>query len=128
MKGKAKAFLTLLNDEWTDSIASPALQTLQERKLTKKEQLPSTSDLKKLLAYATTAMGTEVRKLKDCPTPKTWHALSATLYVMITIFNKRRGGEVAKVRVDSFDDRENDEHNEDVYQSLSVFERQLVKR
>lgn len=131
MKDEAKAFYTLLRDEWTDSVSSPALQTLQERRLTKrdKDQIPETSDLKLLDTYANVAMTKEAAQIKDCPCPKTWRALCATMFVIITIFNKRRGGEVAKLRTSSFEEREGDgSHNAELLQSLSALEKQLVKR
>ena len=129
MESEVNDFYTLLRDEWTDNISSPALQTLQERKLTRTVSLPTTSDLKILHTSATEAIAKEMKDLRDCPCPKTWQALSNTLYVMITIFNKRRVGEVARVKVKNFENRCADaDHNEDLLESLSPLEKQLVKR
>ena len=129
MKSDVTDFHTLLRDEWTDTISSPALQTLQERKLTRKESLPTTSDLKRLLTSTQSAMLKEMSNLRSFPCPKAWRALSNTLYVMITIFNKRRGGEVARIRVRNFEDRcAGTEHNADLLESLSTVEKQLVNR
>ena len=109
MKSTAKSFHSLVTDDRTDSISSPAILTLEKRKLTRKEELTKTSDLKKLSTYANMKMKAYVSKLMVSLDINTWHDLCSAVFV--TVFNKRRGGEMARLRVKNFEDRHG-EHNE----------------
>ncbi len=111
MKSTAKSFHSLVTDDRTDSISSPAILTLEKRKLTRKEELTKTSDLKKLSTFAYMKMKAYVSKLMVSPDINTWHGLCSVVFVLVTVVNKRRGGEMARLRVTNSEDRQG-EHNE----------------
>ncbi len=80
---------------------------LEECKLRRKNKdLPRTSDLIRLNDYDETAMSEEVCELMDCPSVARWWDLANTIFVLLTIFNKCKGGEVSKIRLISFEERE----------------------
>ena len=73
----------------------------------------------------------EQGKLKSTPSEESWRALSHTIFVLVTVFNKRRGGEVSRIRVKAFEDREGSDMggvNKDLMETMSNLEQQLVKR
>ncbi|XP_033100262.1 uncharacterized protein LOC117103757 isoform X3 [Anneissia japonica] len=130
MQKDAENFRDLFRQEWTDTISSPALQVLKEREYTKKESLPTTEDLKKLHEYTNSCLDVECKKLKSDPCEANWRALTKTIFVLVTVFNKRRGGEVSRIRVSCFTDRQksNEGVHKDLMESLSSMEQQLAKR
>ena len=129
MKEDADNFQDLFRSEWNDSVSSQALQTLKERRYTATEKIPTTADLILLRKYTDTSSKTEIENLQKHPCASTWRSLAKTVFVIITVFNQRRGGEVAKMRVQSFLERSNSEDcHADIAHGLSNLEKKLVNR
>ncbi|XP_072027751.1 uncharacterized protein [Amphiura filiformis] len=129
MKEEADNFNELFQTEWTDKISSQSLQTLQERRYTSREKLPKTEDLQLLKAHKEKSLEAEMHMLKRYPSAAAWRALSKSVYVLITVFNKRRGGEVAKMQLSCFFDRDSaGGGHADILNCLSDLEKKLVNR
>ena len=70
---------------------------LKERKYFKADVIPLTSDLKKIASNASQQIIEEHHMFLQEPSSNTWRRLSKAVYVGLTLFNRRRGGEVAKM-------------------------------
>ncbi|XP_064643399.1 uncharacterized protein LOC135497602 [Lineus longissimus] len=126
---QSRTFLKLFNAEWTQSISTQALQSLKERRYNATEILPLTSDLLSFKNYLQQQLATSVQDLQDHQSSCSWRRLSEVLFCLVTLFNKRRGGEVAKMNLSCFVDRPkwNALANEEIVNSLSPLEVQLMK-
>ncbi|XP_064619453.1 uncharacterized protein LOC135482903 [Lineus longissimus] len=126
---KARRFTDLFNAEWMENISSHALQNLKERRYNATELLPVTSDVLVLKDHSARGLLLLEKKLADNPSPATWRRLSEAVFTSVTLFNKRRGGEVAKMHTSCFVKRPSwrADGNEDILRSLSPLEKRLLK-
>ncbi|KAJ8321044.1 hypothetical protein KUTeg_002631 [Tegillarca granosa] len=122
-------FMFMYTKNWSGKIGSLAHQTSVEDKFNKKEMLPLTKDLSKLQNYLDNEMPTQCQLVEKCPTKENWRILSYILLTKLTLFNFRRGNEVAAMQITKFNERGDWRgSNEEIYQSLSNFEQALAKR
>ena len=127
-----------MSREWKDHISTVALTSLATAKYNKIDLLPHTSDLMLLTKF----LRDEVMECMILYTNKkimgmtmnerrVWHRrLSRVVLAWVTIFNKRRGNEVAAMRLNSYVNRP-DWHknaNEEIQKSLSLAEKNMSKR
>ena len=59
--------------------------------------LPVTSDLRKLSLEADNQLLSTMEQHKKKPSYVTWRTLARAVFVVATLFNRRRGGEVARM-------------------------------
>eukprot|EP00057_Strongylocentrotus_purpuratus_P010120 XP_011664594.1 PREDICTED: uncharacterized protein LOC105438468 [Strongylocentrotus purpuratus] len=88
-KQDADNFKELFEAEWTDLIASPARQALKERVFFRVQDLPTTADLRRLLAFTEKAVVEGTAKLHTSSSSTDWRKLANTIFVASTVFNKR---------------------------------------
>lgn len=125
-------FEKLMEAEWNYRISHHSLTTLNDRRHNQPDLLPITSDLQKLKEYITAKIISLTSQLQATSRPalRTWRELSELVLNRLILFNKRRGGETARLRVETYTSRP-DWHkstNQDVVASLSDMEQQLFKR
>ena len=127
---EARTFEELLSKEWTDLISSKALQTLKERSYYKEQEIPETEDLIKLTKYTKERVDRGVKVLTQDATTENWHSLAKSVFVAATLFNQRRGGEVAEMPLHSFTGRPDPSRypNGELLKSLTTLERKLLSR
>ena len=92
---ESENFLKLLNNEYTDTIASNALNTLKRRKDNKLVELPLASDLKLLRAHLLKTIPEARSALETDTSYVNFRILALKVLVRLTVFNKRRTSEVA---------------------------------
>ena len=97
MKTEALDFYQLFEMEWTDKVSSHALQTLKERRYYKEEEVPETSDLIRINRVANERVQEGTKLLHENSNEENWQSLSRAVYVAATVFNHRRGAEVAEM-------------------------------
>lgn len=127
---EAESFGKLLQSEWTDTVATNAHNTLKRRKDQSVQLLPITEDLRSLRTYQMKEMRQCIDSLQDSPDYSTWRKLAQLTMTRMTIFNKRRGGEVSKMLLETYKTRPDWKSltNEEVMRSLQPMERTLLKR
>jgi len=130
MSSEAQTFLELFNGEWTELISSHALQSIKERRYNSVELIPVTADLLKLREFLSKELLTYEIELENSPSPSTWKCLSHVVFCLITLFNKRRGGEVSRMPLTCFTKRPNwkQNRNDDILKSLSPLELRLTEK
>ena len=123
-------FLKLHEQEWADKISVKALNSLAFRKHNKPECLPLTEDLLKLRKFQLEKMEELHQRLQIFPNTEIWRELATICLSRMIVFNKRRSGEAARLRIDVFNSRPdwNKNQNEEITSSLSPQEKELCKR
>lgn len=130
MEKEADAFLSLHSGEWTNKISSASLTSLKHRRYNNPDILPLTEDLIKLRKYQETSLVTFTDILKKDSTAYNWRRLRDIVYTRVVIFNKRRGGETARLPLSAFLNRPKWKNvaNDVLIESLKPLERKLLKR
>ncbi|XP_028415486.1 uncharacterized protein LOC114538508 [Dendronephthya gigantea] len=123
-------FLELYETEWGKKITSPAHDNLGLKKTNKPDVLPLTSDLMKLRDYLLEAIKKGTENLRRDRNKENFRVLSEVCLARLIMFNKRRGGETARMKLKAYQSRCNwrEHQNQEVFQSLSVSEKQLCEK
>lgn len=118
-----------MDAEWNTSISHHSIATLDERKY-KPDLLPITSDLQKLRQFIVSRISSLTVFLRAQPSLQKWRELVELVLVRFILFNKRRGGETAKILLKSYENRPDwsTTTSEDVIESLTAIEQHLFKR
>ena len=127
---QAESFGQLLQAEWTDAVASNAHNTLKRRKDQIIQVLPLTDDLRALRSYQIKEMRQCIDQLQEAASYSTWRKLAQLTMARMIIFNKRRGGEVSKLLLQTYITRPNWKNttNQEVMSSLQPLEQKLLDR
>ena len=123
-------YLQLHESEWAEKISAHALSTMASRKFNKGDLLPVTSDLVKLRSYLLVEIDVRCEALSQAPSPHTWMSLVEAVLSRLILFNKRRGGEAARMLIKSYKDRPVWQQfaNQEIAQSLSLLEQKISSR
>ena len=126
MRQEAEAYLAFHTSEYKDVISSTALSMLKDRKYNK----PQTEDLVKLKNYLEQTIVALTETLRQNASHSTWRQLSDVVLSRVITFNKRRGGEAAKLLLNAYSDRPqwDKSANSELIHSLQPLEKQLIKR
>ncbi|XP_072389472.1 uncharacterized protein [Diabrotica undecimpunctata] len=123
------SFMQLMKLEWNVRISSGAVATLNKRKMNAAQLLPITNDLLKLNKY----IDTYILSAKDDieseeRNHKSWVRLATLVLSRIILFNKRRSGEAARMKMSDYINRPRweDQSTDDIKESLTPIERKLA--
>lgn len=123
-------FEKLMEAEWNYRVSHHSLSTLDARKFNQPDLLPVTDNLQKLREFIIDNFNSLVHELERNTSLQPWRQLSEFVLDRLILFNKRRGGETAKLLLETYVSRPNwgKVTNDDVVHSLSEVEQQLFKR
>jgi len=126
-----KGFSNLCKLEWTDEVSRNATKTLYKRKRNKAKLLPLAEDVTKLNKYL--ELQTEKASKSICVENKSleikrlWRTIAETTLTHLIVFNRRRQGEVSKMKLEDYLNRPTSPVSSDVQSSLSRLEQELCK-
>lgn len=124
---KSSRFLQLCDESWTEEISTHALRTLGDQKRKKVKLIPLTSDCKKLIEYTKDKANDAYNALETSNSCiEAWSDLCEAALVQIILFNRRRQGEVSRMKMEDLDCARCGEH-EDVQHGLTDIEKKLCK-
>ena len=125
-------YIRLHQREWGDRISHAALSTLDLRKMNVQDTLPLTEDLVTLsnslrerIAEVTTSL---VGAHSSHEETKLYNELVTLTSASVTVFNKRRGGESARLLLETYVNRRRGATNKDIAATLSPLERKLAEK
>lgn len=118
-------FKRLYSSKWAELVSHCALNTLSDAKYNKPSTLPFTEDVQILHRYFDKSLETAFYNLKEEATTQNYAQLAKVTLAQIIVFNRRRAGEVSKMRLRSFHERDNTMLHEDVALGLSKTEQRL---
>ncbi|XP_064628861.1 uncharacterized protein LOC135488255 [Lineus longissimus] len=128
---KAQGFIELLEMEWTERVSTHALRTMGENKRNKVQLIPLTNDCVKLTKWlrekaAKAYLDVEMPTNTVSGTSAAWCELSDTLLSTVILFNRRRQGEVSRMKLADFV-QTHQSRQEDIMKAFSPFEQKLCK-
>ncbi|KAK4885661.1 hypothetical protein RN001_001932 [Aquatica leii] len=95
-------FLSILDLEWSVRISSNALATLQSRKLNSVDLLPVTGDLIKFSKFLECMIKETKNDMNKERSFQNWSKLASLTLSRIILFNKRRSGEAARMKIEHY--------------------------
>ncbi|XP_026119679.1 uncharacterized protein LOC113098803, partial [Carassius auratus] len=120
-----ETFKKLYSSKWSEMISHTALVTLNEAKFNKPSTLPFTQDVQSLHQLLEKTADTAFHKLQETASPQSYAELAKATLTRIIVFNRRRAGEVSKMPLKAFNERDGTSLHEDVAMGLSKFEQKL---
>ncbi|ROI46639.1 N-lysine methyltransferase KMT5A [Anabarilius grahami] len=123
-----RRFHTLHETKWSELVSHSALSNLSEAKYNKSTRLPLAKDVQKLQLYLGQQVELTKEKLADNPTAGSYAALAKVTLCQVILFNRRREGEVARMTVKNFEDRDMSQLNDDISTGLTEVEKRLCKQ
>ncbi|XP_048855405.1 uncharacterized protein LOC125739885 [Brienomyrus brachyistius] len=118
-------FKKLYSCKWSELVSHTALNTLNNAKYNKPLTLPFTEDVKLLHRHLQKSANDAICSLKEAATPQSYAELAKVTLSQIIVFNRRRSGEVSKMRIQSFHERDQTDLHEDIAMGLSETEQKL---
>lgn len=92
-----QTFKTFCTKKWSELVSHTALTTLTEGHFNKPSTLPFTEDVQRLHRHLEKTADVASEKLGKMPSPQVYAELCKATLAKIILFNRRRGGEVAKM-------------------------------
>ncbi|KTF74808.1 hypothetical protein cypCar_00044529 [Cyprinus carpio] len=120
-----ETFKKLYSSKWSEMISHTSLVTLNEAKFNKPSTLPFTQDVQSLHRLLEKTAHTAFQKLQETSSPQSYAELGKATLARIIVFNRRRAGEVSKMLLKGFNERDGTSLHEDVAMGLSKFEQKL---
>lgn len=128
----AEKLQTLIDLNWTDEVSSNALKTLQEGKRNKGSRvLPLADDVKLLSDHLKSESKKQYMILNESnekdAAANAWVSLSQILLTQLVCFNRRRAGEVSKMKMSDYSNIQSENTEKQFDSVLTEFEKQLCK-
>ncbi|KAK7877383.1 hypothetical protein WMY93_031899, partial [Mugilogobius chulae] len=120
-----ETFKKLYAAKWSELVSHNALSTLREAKYNKPLTLPFTEDVKKLNKHLEQAAENATAKLTEEANARNYAQLAKVSLTQIIVFNRRRAGEVSKMRLKNFTERDNTQLHEVISYGLTELEQNL---
>jgi hypothetical protein len=127
----AKNFHKLYRKQYGSKISCRALKNMYDKKLNKKFEIPKTKDCVKLSKYLKKSVDDGIIALQKTVNPTNWRALESATMVSIILFNRKRGGEVSRMKTKNYEDAKlnrNDVKNQEIFLHLPAFQKKLAER
>ncbi|XP_057206215.1 uncharacterized protein LOC130564266 [Triplophysa rosa] len=120
-----QTFKKLYNSKWSELVSHGALTTLHEGHFNKPSTLPFTEDVQRLHQHLETMVDLASGNLKKTASTQVYGELCRSTLAKIILFNRRRGGEVARMQLKNFLERDTAPLHKDVAVGLTQFEQKL---
>ncbi|MEQ2259538.1 hypothetical protein XENORESO_013403, partial [Xenotaenia resolanae] len=118
-------FKKLYTSKWSELVSHTALNTLSHAKYNKPLTLPFTEDVQRLHQYLKKSGEDAFCNLKDKVSPQNYAELAKITLAQVIVFNRRRAGEVSKMHLRGFQQRDDTKLHEDIAIGLSEVEQKL---
>ena len=130
---RTEEFLAVLDATWPE-ITAPAHRVISETQQNKAKLLPLTEDIMKLSTKLKETGHACLTKLHQARASsftsehkKAWINLNEVALAYLILFNRRRSGEVSKMKVKNFSERQAPGNQGDIHKCLSEVERALCE-
>ncbi|XP_059907777.1 uncharacterized protein LOC132457539 isoform X2 [Gadus macrocephalus] len=120
----SKAFQKLYTAKWSEFISHCALSTISDLKYNKPAKLPLTDDVTKFNKHLDKTVESATAALKKETTVQNYSSLAKAALTKIVLFNRRRVGEVSKIKMKNFLERIKETNTLDEV-GLSEYEKKL---
>lgn len=125
---ETERFLKLLERNIYRNIRKPVLRTQAQMRREKKENIPTTEDIKMLSDYLESERKTLHNRLAANYSEKDWIQLSEVIVASIIVYNRRRTGETQNTMISDFHNREKIKNGDEVlFNCLNEESKQAVQ-
>lgn len=118
-----KAFKQMYETKWNECVSSQALRNISEAKWNAPQVLPFADDVKKMHQYICVQRRKYQTELEEKPGKKLWAELAKITLCEVITFNHRREGEVSKMSLNSFTQRDASIIHPDIEHALTDIEK-----
>ncbi|XP_070174147.1 uncharacterized protein [Littorina saxatilis] len=130
LRQQCKHFIEVFDVRWNEWVSSSAARTLYRRHQNNVQRLPLSKDIQKLSSHLSQVAEDAKKDMKNASSSRdkttARHSLCKALLSQVILFNRRRSGEVSKMKVQDFENRQLDT-SDDILHSLPSFEQALSK-
>lgn len=123
---KVEEWIFCYNQQFHTHVVRNCLLALEKKRHDDVEELPSSNDIKLLNDRIKEVMNDSIKKLKGKFSINDWKNLGRCLVSLILIFNRRRIGEMERLKVSDLKRKHVINKKAAYYQSLSTFEKALA--
>lgn len=109
------------------SLSHSALNTLSEKKFNKPSTLTFTQDVQLLHNHLEQTAKVAFGRLKETASPQSYAYLAKAILAQAIVFNLRHAGEVSKMHLKNFTERDTSPLDDDVSLGLTKFEKKLCE-
>lgn len=106
MERNAERFLRVFKRDVRTKISKLAAKTIKKNRRSKKPNLPTIADIKKLVTFLDTERNACLHQLTQDFSFQTWLKLAQLTIVSIMVFNRRRAGEMRNIALSDYNERE----------------------
>lgn len=125
LQNRSENFKKLYTMEWNNEVSATALKCIEANKWNKPKMLPLTNDVVKLQKHLDKQIEISTSQLEKNHS-EGWRPLCEALLVSIILFNRRRSGEVERLTLDVYRQKNTSNAESDVSECLTSFEKHLV--
>ncbi|CAM4652766.1 unnamed protein product [Leuciscus chuanchicus] len=123
----AEEFAQLYLESWRFDIAGQALTQLNRAKWNAPQLLPLTQDIQRLHCYLEEKQQQHLKDLKEHRSSTNWKELAKVTLTQVMLFNRRRAGEVSRMRLSAYLSKDTSEEQGDVNLALTALEQKLCR-
>ncbi|XP_028319226.1 uncharacterized protein LOC114473662 [Gouania willdenowi] len=127
LEKKATDFQEVHSEKWNELVSATAARNASESQWNVPTMLPFTEDVQKLHTFLNKNCDECSSNLLEEASEKNWSALAKVVMAEIILFNRRREGEVSRMRLSSFLTRDTSTPHGDIDWALSEAEKVLCK-
>ncbi|KAL1022430.1 hypothetical protein UPYG_G00027530 [Umbra pygmaea] len=121
----SKGFVKLYTKTWSASVSHTAHSTISNAKYNKPTALPKTDDVQRLTEHLMKTVKSSMASLNSAENVETYKILAKATLPWLILFNRRRVGEVSKIPLKQFLERDTSGVAQDILKGLSPFEQKL---
>ncbi|KAJ8974305.1 hypothetical protein NQ317_009545 [Molorchus minor] len=125
---RVRDFYQLMEDGCTYDIYKTVSENQMEMKRHKTVKLPSSNDINMLRDYLDKYIHHHFKLLNDKFTEDCWMELSGAVLASLQLFNRRRAGEIERIKISDFKEYETANVNDDISQDLQITPNQKYVR
>ncbi|XP_038147926.1 uncharacterized protein LOC119787925 isoform X2 [Cyprinodon tularosa] len=122
----AEEFVQLHQKSWRFDTGQ-ALTQLNQAKWNAPQLLSLTQDIQKLHCYLDEKQQQHLKDLQEHPSSTNWKELAKVTLTQVMLFNRRRAGEVSRMRLSAYLSKDTEEEQGDVNLALTALEQKLCR-
>lgn len=125
---EANRFIKLCTLNWASEISGQATRSLDDSKYNKPKRIPVANDIKCLNEYLKHEAQRLTDDLREMKSDKTWRQLAEVTLVQVTLFNRKRSGEMSRMKLSEYKNgmKTSLDAGREVQETLSSFEKHLL--
>ena len=123
-----RRFHKLYDTQWSEFVSHSALTNLSDANYNKSTTIPLAEDVQRLHLHLHQEADLATKNLNSTQSTGSYTALAKITLCKVILFNRRRSGEVSKMTLKNFLDRDNSKTNDDISTGLNEIEKRMCQQ